>query len=46
MYKERTKGTLRNLTFKYNQFLSEEMDKRKVNNNSEGEKIEKTSKRK
>ena len=46
MYKERTKGTLRNLTFKYNQFLSEEMDKRKAYNNSEGEKIEKISKRK
>ena len=46
MYKERTKGALRNLTFKYNQFLSEEMDKRKTYNNSEGEKIEKKSKRK
>ena len=41
MIKGRSKGALRDLTYKYNQFLSEEMDKRKSNNNSEGEKIEK-----
>ena len=46
MHKERSKGTLRNLTFKYNQFLNEEMDKRKSNNNSEGEKIDKINGRK
>ncbi len=46
MYKERSRGTLRDLTYKYNQFLSEELDKRKSNNNSEGEKIDKINRRK
>ena len=41
MIKGRSKGAFRDLTYKYNQFVSEEIDKRKSNNNSEGEKIEK-----
>lgn len=35
-------GMSRNLTFKYNQLLSEEMDRRKSQNGSRGEMIEKT----
>lgn len=41
MFKGRSKGTIRDLTFKYNQYVSEEFDKKKSNNNSEGEKIDK-----
>ena len=41
MLKERKKGVIRDLTFRYNQYVSEEFDKKKSNNNSEGEKIDK-----
>lgn len=40
MYIERKKGVLRDLTFKYNQFLSEELNKKNINNNSERETID------
>ena len=41
MIRERRKGFIRDLTNKYNLLVNEELDKRKSNNNSEGEKIEK-----
>ena len=41
MIRERRKGVIRDLTNKYNLLVNEELDKRKSNNNSEGEKIEK-----
>ena len=43
MFKGRSQGVIRDLTPKYNYFVNEEFDKRKFNNNSEGEKIEKIS---
>ena len=41
MIRERRKGVIRDLTNKYNLLVNEELDKRKSNNNSEGEKMEK-----
>lgn len=46
MIRDKSKGVLRDLTFKFNQFVSEEMDKKKANNNSEGEKINKKAQKK
>ena len=43
MFKERSKGTIRNLTFKYNQLVNEEIDKRKSQDNSDGEIINKVN---
>lgn len=36
-------GVSRNLTFRYNQFVSEEMDKRKSQNDSRGEILDKSN---
>ena len=41
MKKDRTKGVIRDLTYKFNQFASEELDKRKSHNDSQGEIIDK-----
>ena len=38
---KRTKGISKNLTYRYNQLISEEMDKRKSQNDSRGEILEK-----
>jgi hypothetical protein len=46
MLKNRTKGAIRDLTYKYSQYINDEIDKRKSNNNSEGEKIDKINGRK
>jgi len=43
MIRNKTKGTIRDLTYKYNQFLSEETDKKKSHNDSQGEIIESSS---
>jgi len=43
MIRIKTKGTIRDLTYKYNQFLSEETDKKKSHNDSQGEIIESSS---
>ena len=42
---KRTKGISKNLTYRYNQLISEEMDKRKSQNqnDSRGEILEKTN---
>ena len=40
MLKKRTKGAIRDLTYKYNQFVSEEIDRKKSQNDSQGEIIE------
>ena len=37
----KTGGASRNLTFRYNQLVSEEMDKRKPQNDSKGEILDK-----
>ena len=37
----RSRGTIRNLTFRYNQLISEEMDKKKALNDSRGEMLDK-----
>lgn len=41
MLKKRTKGAMRDLTYKYNQFVSEEIDRRKSQHDSQGEIIDK-----
>ena len=41
MLKKRTLGTMRDLTYKYNQFVSEEADRKKSQNDSHGEIIDK-----
>jgi hypothetical protein len=41
MLKKRSKGVIRDLTYKYNQFVSEEMDRKKSQNDSHGEIIDK-----
>ena len=46
MLKNRTKGAIRDLIYKYSQYINDEIDKRKSNNNSEGEKIDKINGRK
>lgn len=46
MLKNRSKGAIRDLTYKYIQYVNDEIDKRKSNNNSEGEKIDKINGRK
>ena len=38
---KKTRGVSRNLTFRYNQLISEESDKRKNQNDSKGEILEK-----
>ena len=43
MIRNKTKGILRDLTYKYNQFLSEETDKKKSHNDSQREIIDSTS---
>ena len=43
MIRNKTKGAKRDLTYKYNQFLSEETDKKKSHNDSQGEIIESSS---
>ena len=40
---KRTRGISRNLTYRYSQLISEEMDKRKSQNDSRGEILEKTN---
>ena len=40
MLKKRTKGAIRDLTYKYNQFVSEEIDRKKSQNDSHGEIID------
>jgi hypothetical protein len=40
MLKKRTKGAIRDLTYKYNQFVSEEIDRKKSQNDSQGEIID------
>ena len=37
----KTRGTIRNLTYRYNQLISEEMDRKKALNDSKGEMLDK-----
>jgi hypothetical protein len=46
MLKKRTKGAIRDLTYKYNQFVSEEMDRKKSQNDSQGEIIDQINSKK